>query len=199
MRGSNNFINNIEWWYWDNAKYPCLFNRDQFSLIRTKLLDANDQSLLTSSLIADTIVSFDGTKTNQKNLDRLLRKLAVHLEGEFVNHPESYRELTQSEFNEDPQSALKAHINVHGFWGLGYTWEEAQNHRGLPQLILRNKSNRQLVLPVDQLMFLQGRPHRFTLSLKGGSLSFDESIKHLSLSWRERGSDDETTVRETTF
>jgi hypothetical protein len=199
MRGSNNFIDNIDWWYWDNAKYPCLINRDQFRSIRSKLLSSEDHSLLNTSLMLDTLVSFDGTKAPPNDHNRLMKKLAILLEQELSKHPESYSGLTEYEFNENPQTALKAHINILEYWGLGYTWEDALNHRGLPQLILKNKNKRQLVLPIDQMMFLQGRPYWFSLSLKGGSLMFDETKKQFVLTWRERGPDDQEAINQSFF
>ena len=183
-RNTGEFIDNINWWFWNGQLKPGLISRDNFGKIADLSLTAEKRSDLRSMLIDDSFVSMSGTKRRSPNLLKLLAEMNDFLVSLATKNDPQIDEIIESKFNDDVAKATKAYLNVLGYWGLGYSWYVVPDHCDNKTLIISRNDKPLMCCRISEINYVQGRPYRFHANLVGASISFDEKFGVLRNSWR---------------
>jgi hypothetical protein len=165
-RGTGEFVDNIHWWFWNGQNYPGLLSREVFSELMAECLTSGERTLLVSTLM------FSATPTKRADeVQKLLERVSSHLgkKSDLGNKIENH-------FEDQAFDALKAYINVLEYWGLEYSWCDVVDHNNRPALLIQYQSLPKVTLLKSEAKVLQGRPFRFQIIMRGGSLSFDEEV-----------------------
>ena len=180
-RGKGEFIDNINWWFWNGKKYPGLLTRDQFSMIANEFLTDEERIELSRLLVNDMIVSLSKERQREARLTSLLNKISDKLESVEGGD----RKSTLTEFNEDPLNALKAYINVLEFWNYEYSWVPTTDVWNKSAIIVMLKGQPVASVHNDDIQFVQGRPFHFTVSFKGLTWHFEQNHALIRVLHRE--------------
>ena len=179
-RGSLEFIDNINWWFWNGRTYPGLVTRETFSQVATDALGSKDKAELIRLMIADDVVGTSKSQERQSRIAQLLEEV-----GRFLEESENCSGCVLSEFEKDAFDALKAYISVLEYWGLPYRWADVVTPQNEPAIIVFAKSRPRLTVMKSELMFLHGRPYRFVANFRGATLKFEGTDESLVLSFRD--------------
>jgi hypothetical protein len=121
--GTGEFIDNIHWWFWDDAVTPGLLSRDAFSEVRSAALPTEDAARLSTALVSGSIES-DGKKDAQaiNTAKILLIKVSDYLARQRKTDPDIFsrwvkEKWTRADTREAMLDVFKAYINVLEFWG----------------------------------------------------------------------------------
>jgi hypothetical protein len=178
-RNTGEFIDNINWWFWNGSKFPGLLSRDTFSVAADRSMSSEDRAKFRRLMIAAEFQSNSNGASNETN--RLLG-----LVSSFLSNSDVTQELVLSYFEENAVDAFKACINVLEYWGFKYSWCDVVNSFSEPCLVIAHNGIHKLTLNCADIRFVQGRPSRFKMEGRGFSLTFDEEDKSLGLIWRNK-------------
>lgn len=190
-RGTNDFAFNIHWWFWNGSTLPGLLTAEQFSNVRDLSLAPAERSELSRQLVADSIISFGRKQRRSPRLMALLRKVSDYLETLPSDDPNA----TLVQFLDNPADALKAYLNVLGYWEYGYSWRTVFDVWGHDSILIEKGGNPLVVVNHNDVQFIQGRPYRFEVSFKGLSWHFNEGETSIRVLQRHR-TDDGSQLRE---
>ncbi len=169
-RGTGEFIENTDWWFWNGNSFPGLLTIDQFSNARDQSLALAERSELSRLLIADSIVSSGRRPERSARFLVLLKKVSDYLESLTADDPNS----TLFEFLDKPADVLKAYLNILQYWGYGYSWQTVKDVWNNEAVLIQRDGILLVVVSYDDVQYIQGRPFRFEVRFKGLSWHFNE-------------------------
>jgi hypothetical protein len=178
--GSGRIIDNIHWWFWDDAAYPGLITREKFDELQRLALTEAEQRKLSSALIRRGIVSRSARKFYFAKInDYLVQEGKQGGIDRWIG------------FSWDSQcfDVFKAYLNILAYWGYDVTWKEIFDARCDPAIVvLRGGQPVHCILQHD-IIDIVGRPSRFAAHTYRAAWSIDVSEPQLVVTSRLKRED----------
>jgi hypothetical protein len=177
---SGRIIDNIHWWFWDDADCPGLITRAKFDELQRLALSEPEQRKLSSALTRRGIVS------------RSAREFCFAKINEYLVQDRKQGGIDRwVGFSWDSQclDVFKAYLNVLAYWGYDFTWKEIFDARCDPAIVvLRGGQPVHCVLEHDIIAII-GRPCRFAAHTYRAAWSIDVSEPQLVVTSRLKRED----------
>lgn len=180
--GSNRFIDNIDWWFWDNSLYPCLISRDNFSTIcQNALTEEEHKHLVLALMLSDIITEGRHNVRASKEMDRLLKRVSDYLLSQRLSTIEEILCWRKPNFSKDCTKVLKAYVNIIESWGYPYSWVDGMDAQFRPGVILLSEVQPPIFFRDEDVMYIHGPPFHFEVSSTGMSWWFSTDSGRLKV------------------
>lgn len=169
------FVENIHWWFWDDAVAPGLLTSDSFSrLLSTALTDSEYGKVCTALVMSKIVTGGKPSRSLESPVVKaLLKKASDHLANVRDKDPGNLDEWMQSNWSRENNSqpmldVVKAHINVLAFWGYPYDWSQIADARCAQTAMLFHSAGTPThYMREEDVREVNGRPMEFSIWING--------------------------------
>jgi hypothetical protein len=193
ISGTGHLIQNLEWMLWDDAKSPGLIGHDRFDLLKQRVLSTDERSRLARLLVRRSMDVNQGNDAIAQILQRLseflaeerethYERLSQWLEMNLMQHANGRVVREDGTFASNSiLRAVAAYLNSLEYWGYGYRWEEVKSDQGDAALLVRSGRGEIRVINRRDVEYIQGKPYRFSIVLRGAHWRFEDHIGHFEI------------------
>lgn len=172
--GSGDFIENVRWWFWDDATTPGLMTSDAFSRLCQEALTHDEWGKLCVAQVQGRVASMRRRNNKLPSLPKdSLQKVGAHLRAIRDNDPEAFDQLipskwTRADVDGPMLDVLKAYINVIESWGYLFSWQIIKDALDTEAalLVLTDGRPSHFIVEYD-VREVNGRPHEFSIWMNG--------------------------------
>lgn len=147
--GTGRIIENVDWFFWDDAEWPGLINFEKFSALANEALSEAERQKFASARVSNRIVSVGESRNRASDdVEKYHQKISHHLaqlrkcDIERLNFWTTY--YWRAGQNGVPVDTglrlLKAYLNVLEYWGYAVRWRDAYDAQGRLRLVVVSKS-----------------------------------------------------------
>lgn len=205
ITGTGQFISNREWTLWDDTHSPGLIGFEKFDELKALVLTPEERSKFARFMVADAMASKGPkhTPAEEQEAAALFAKLNAYLVDIRVNKFDQLGRWLDTNFTKNKEgrifredrtlaanvmlAPIKAYLSCLEFWGYGYSWEDIEDSKGEPALLVHRELRTSRVILQSEVDYVQGKPYRFGIHMRASTWFFEDRIGFFEIS--VRGSD----------
>jgi hypothetical protein len=192
ITGTGGFIENNEWTLWDDTHSPGLIGYQRFDELKDLVLTKEERSKIAMYMVRDSMARKgpEHALTEDEQARAIFAKLNAYLvdlrQDKFdqLSHwldSSLMRDKDGRVIREDGSRAanvmlspVKAYLNCLELWGYGYGWEEIEDSKGEPALLIRREYRTPRVILQSEVEYIQGKPYRFSIQMRESAWHFED-------------------------
>lgn len=199
ITGTGQFISNREWTLWDDIHSPGLIGFQRFDALKDLVLTKEERSKIAMYSVRDAMAR-EGPKhapSENDEADAIFAKLNAYLVDLRANRFDQLDHWLEANLMKDRDgrvvreddtraanvmlSPVKAYFNCLEHWGYGYRWEEIEDIRGEPALLVRREHRIPRVILQSEVEYIQGKPYRFSIQMRGSAWQFEDRYGYFQI------------------
>jgi len=193
ITGTGRFFENLEWTLWDDARSPGLIGYKKFDALKALVLAPDERSKLALYAVRNASASRGPkhTPAEEQEASAIFGKLNAFLvdlrDNKFnelsrwlddnLMSDETGRVVSEdgTHASSDILRVITAYVNCLELWGYGYQWERVEDSRGDQALLIRSIRGNVHVITKAEVQYVQGKPYRFEICMRGVSWYFEDA------------------------